>query len=68
MSKPVFSENFRRELDTLFAWRRDVRHFRRDQLPDGMIDELLDIASSGPSVGNAQPWRFVLVRSPDLRE
>ena len=68
MSKPVFSKNFRRELDALFAWRRDVRHFRRDQLPDGMIDELLDIASSGPSVGNAQPWRFVLVRSPDLRE
>lgn len=68
MSGPIFSEDFRRELDTLFAWRRDVRHFRRDPLPDGMIDELLDMACKGPSVGNAQPWRFVQVHTPERRE
>lgn len=68
MTGPTFSEDFRRDLDTLFVWRRDVRHFRRDPLPDGMIDELLDIASNGPSVGNAQPWRFVRVCSAHLRE
>lgn len=68
MSGPEFSAAFRRELDTLFAWRRDVRHFRRDALPDGMMDELLDMACNGPSVGNAQPWRFVQVHTSQLRE
>ncbi len=68
MTGPMFDEAFRRELGELFAWRRDVRHFRQDPLPRGAIDELLDLASHGPSVGNAQPWRFVLVRSPERRE
>lgn len=68
MTGPSFDAAFCRDLDALFAWRRDVRHFRRDPLPPGMMDALLDIASSGPSVGNAQPWRFVQVRSPERRE
>ncbi len=29
---------------------------------------LLDAASLAPSVGNAQPWRFVRLRTPTLRE
>lgn len=67
MTGPEFSDAFRDQLDQLFAWRRDVRHFRSDQLPDGAIDELLDIACRSPSVGNAQPWRFVRVLSPERR-
>ena len=65
---PVFSPEFRRELETLFAWRRDVRHFQRAPLPAGAMDELLGVACHGPSVGNAQPWRFVQVQSPERRE
>lgn len=68
MSGPVFGEGFRRELDTLFAWRRDVRYFRSDPLPNGAMDELLDLASRSPSVGNAQPWRFVQVNTLGRRE
>lgn len=65
---PVFSPEFRRELETLFAWRRDVRHFQHTPLPIGTMDELLGVACHGPSVGNAQPWRFVQVQSPERRE
>ena len=68
MSGPQFSADFRRELETLFAWRRDVRHFQRAPLPVGAIDELLEVACHAPSVGNAQPWRFVQVQSPERRE
>lgn len=56
---PVFDAGFVATLDDLFAWRRDVRHFRTDPLPDGAIAELVAIAALAPSVGNAQPWRFV---------
>lgn len=67
MTAPEFDEDFRRQLGELFAWRRDVRHFREGSLPGGAVDELLDIACHGPSVGNAQPWRFVRVLSPERR-
>lgn len=67
MMGPEFGEDFCRQLGELFAWRRDVRHFRSDPLPEGAVDELLDIACHGPSVGNAQPWRFVRVLSAERR-
>ena len=65
---PEFDEAFRAQLGTLLAWRRDVRRFRRDSLPDGAIGRLLAMAALAPSVGNAQPWRFVQVTSPAARE
>lgn len=68
MSGPVFSADFRRELEALFVWRRDVRHFRRAPLPARAMDVLLELACQGPSVGNAQPWRFVQVLSSERRE
>jgi 5,6-dimethylbenzimidazole synthase len=43
------------------AWRRDVRRFRTDPVPGELIARLLETAALAPSVGNSQPWRFVLV-------
>lgn len=60
---PTFDAAFGAQLETLFAWRRDVRRFRRDPLPDGALDRLLGLADLAPSVGNAQPWRFVILNS-----
>lgn len=65
---PRFGPDFQDELSALLAWRRDVRHFRRDPLDENMVAELLATAQLAPSVGNSQPWRFVRVRSPELRE
>ncbi len=64
----MFDEAFRAELARLFAWRRDVRHFRRASLPDGELARMLALAHLAPSVGNAQPWRFVRIDSAELRE
>lgn len=65
---PEFSEAFQAEFRTLLAWRRDVRRFCRDPLPDGAIGNLIAMAELAPSVGNSQPWRFVHVTSQDARE
>ena len=67
MTSPVFSPEFAEQLDTLFAWRRDVRHFQTRPLPDGTLDYLLVRAGLAPSVGNSQPWRFVRVLSEERR-
>lgn len=65
---PIFDDAFRAQLERLFAWRRDVRHFRRDALAEADIDALLGAALGAPSVGNSQPWRILRVESPALRE
>lgn len=64
---PAFDDEFRARLIDLFRWRRDVRRFRREPVPAGMLDELLEIASLAPSVGLSQPWRFVTVDDPGRR-
>ena len=64
----AFGEAFQGQLAELFRWRRDVRHFRPDRLPPGLLAELLALAALAPSVGLSQPWRFVQVDDPDRRE
>ena len=65
--QPQFLPEFQGDFDTLLKWRRDVRRFQTEALPDGLIDELLSLAALAPSVGNSQPWRFVKVNSPAKR-
>jgi 5,6-dimethylbenzimidazole synthase len=69
VSEPVpFDEAFRARLRDLFVWRRDVRRFRRDPLPAGTLERLIEIACLSPSVGLSQPWRFVIVDEPARRQ
>ncbi len=44
------------------AERRDIRRFRPDPLPEGILERLLEAAHQAPSVGLMQPWRFGVVR------
>ncbi len=62
-----FDDAFQDDLRALLRWRRDVRRFRRDPLPDGALDRLLRTACLAPSVGLSQPWRFVVVEDPRRR-
>lgn len=64
---PEFDSAFRERLRELFLWRRDVRQFRPDPIPDDVLDELLITATLAPSVGLSEPWRFVLVEDMDRR-
>lgn len=61
MTEHSFGTAFQAEFEELLAWRRDVRHFKTDPVPVELVDHLLDLTSLSPSVGNAQPWRFVSV-------
>jgi 5,6-dimethylbenzimidazole synthase len=62
-----FDAAFRARLRDLLVWRRDVRRFRRDALPDGALETLIELACLAPSVGLSQPWRFVIVEDADIR-
>ena len=67
-SKPDFDARFQETLEDLLVWRRVVRRFRPDPVPKEDIKELLRMTALSPSVGNAQPWRFVLVNDAKRRK
>src|SRR2546429_8841479 len=62
-----FDEAFRARLRDLLVWRRDVRRFRSEPLPEGTLERLIETACLAPSVGLSQPWRFVIVDDPARR-
>lgn len=66
--EPIFSNGFSQQLEQLFKWRRDVRRFRPDPLPEDEVIGLLRVAHNAPSVGNSQPWRMIRVTSDQLKE
>jgi len=63
----AFDDTFRGRLRDLLVWRRDVRRFRRDPLPSGTLEALIESACLPPSVGLSQPWRFVIVDDEAVR-
>lgn len=65
---PVFSPAFRRELEVLFQWRRDVRRFETTKVPERLVAQVIRAAASAPSVGLSEPWRFVRVGSVAARK
>ncbi len=65
---PEFDDAFRARLMQLVAWRRDVRRFRPEALPQGALERLIEVACLAPSVGLSQPWRFVTVEDEARRE
>jgi 5,6-dimethylbenzimidazole synthase len=64
---PRFDAEFKHRFAELVRWRRDVRRFRSDPVAPELVEELLALATLAPSVGFSQPWRFVLVESPERR-
>lgn len=47
--------------------RRSVRDFSPDPVPEDVIDAAIEAAGTAPSGANRQPWRFVVVRDPQVR-
>ena len=47
--------------------RRTVRHYSSEPVPEALIDQAIAVAGSAPSGANLQPWRFVVVRDPEIK-
>lgn len=67
MTPGQFSPAFREELARLMQWRRDVRRFRTDAVPEAVLARCLQAFALAPSVGLSEPWRIIRLESPDLR-
>ena len=48
------------------ATRATVRAFKKDPIPDAMIEKLLRAGMAAPTALNAQPWHFIVIRDRDI--
>jgi nicotinate-nucleotide--dimethylbenzimidazole phosphoribosyltransferase len=62
-----YPDEARDAVHRVIAERRDIRRFRPDPVGDDVLQRLLEAAHRAPSVGLMQPWRLVVVRSPETR-
>ena len=68
MSEYAFSAAERAGVYRAIAERRDMRHFAGGEVAPALLSRLLAAAHSAPSVGLMQPWRFIRIQRPALRE
>ena len=47
--------------------RRSIRRYKPDPVDDEAIKTVLEAAHWAPSWGNAQCWRFIVVRNPEKK-
>jgi len=55
------------ELFEVIRNRRSIRAYKKQDLPEGTVEKLLDAARRAPSAGNVQPWAFVVATSLDVK-
>ncbi len=48
--------------------RRSIRKFSPDDVPEELVEQMLEAARLAPSGSNIQPWRFVVVRDLETRK
>jgi 5,6-dimethylbenzimidazole synthase len=68
MSEQPFSPEERAAVYRAIAERRDMRHFSGGEVAPELLARLLEAAHQAPSVGLMQPWRFIRITRPALRE
>ncbi len=47
--------------------RRSIRRYKPDQVPEDVLNEILEAARLAPSAGHRQPWHFIVVRDAETR-
>jgi nitroreductase len=49
------------DVSEVIAKRRSIRTYKKQDLPQGTVEKLLEAARQAPSAGNVQPWEFVVL-------
>ncbi|WP_339669084.1 5,6-dimethylbenzimidazole synthase [Dasania marina] len=64
----AFSSAMRESVYKAIFERRDMRHFNGLPVDEALMQRLFAAAHAAPSVGFMQPWRFIRVQKPELRQ
>jgi nitroreductase len=63
MTRPASDELV---FDVMYTCRA-IRRYTSEDVPEATVFELIDAAIQAPSGGNAQNWRFIVVRDPEVK-
>jgi len=64
----AFDEATITALHNVLGARRDIRRYRPDPVPPGVLRRVLNAGHQAPSVGHSQPWRFIVIGSQATRD
>lgn len=56
------------QFDEVIQTRRSIRNFKPDSVPDKAVTEILEAARLAASGSNIQPWRFIVIKSQEIKE
>lgn len=54
------------ETENVILNRRSVRWYKKEQVPEFMVKRILETARFAPSGGNVMPWKFIVLRDPEI--
>jgi len=62
--KPEIYEIF----SSIIKKRRSVRKYLKKEVPNDLIEKILESSKYAPSAGNYQPWEFIVVKDEDTKK
>ena len=48
--------------------RRSTRKLKPEPIPDEYVDKIIEVARWAPSGANSQPWEFIIIKKPELKQ
>src|SRR3972149_4630661 len=52
----------------LVRTRRSIRRFLPDPIPDGYVEQILEVARWAMSGANGQPWEFIVIKNQETKD
>jgi nitroreductase len=56
------------ELFDILHTMRAMRRLKPDPVPDALVHQILRAATDAPNAGNRQPWRFLVIKDPQIKQ
>ena len=62
-----YAHTNRKMIDEMANHATHIRRYQDRPVPDELLQQILEAARWAPSATNRQPWRFIVIRDPQLR-
>jgi len=56
------------DVGTAIRTRRSIRRYKKQDIPEDMLRDVLEAARLAPSAANRQAWEMIVVKDPKLRQ
>lgn len=66
MTRPAIADAL--SVPEAITTRRSIRKYKNQPVPQEDLQTILSLAGRAPSAWNIQPWRFVVIRNPEIKD